>query len=492
MLFCNSAEPGGIIEFPNGLQDAEFNRLVDRWRYQHQGVANAHRVAILERGTWKDRKLTQRDMQYKELREFERDQILGAFGMPLPIMGITESVNRANAEAANVMFQRWLVRPRLMRIRAALNQKFLKLFPDAENLRFDFIDPVPENREALIAEATLGYEKGILTLNESRRRFGEDDWEGEEGDQLQPTMESPMDFAFDETAAGYKPRRRPMKVADNDEYPDEANEEADTIEDSWKSRFETELNSIIDHLAGNTKSLSTQKFTLAEVDQYDWNWWSKYGDAVVIELARAFAQVIVAEVPNMPPPQVQRLASLYAEQRGAQLLRLDGDLNLAKMTRKRVNALVSRSVTNGDSIQTLAANMRKDLSFSADRARMVARTETAAALGQGQKEAARSQGRSEKRWVTQGDSRVNEPICRTNSGQGWIKMNDRFQSKHDTIPGHVNCRCVVQYRNTPIDDSEERSFISEVRCPLCNRKHGDNVAIGTSVKCRRCKHEYEV
>ena len=164
-FFRNSAEPGGIIEFPTNLQDADFERLAERWRFQHQGVANAHRVAILERGTWKDRKITQRDMQFEQLRRFERDQILGAFGMPLPIMGITESVNRANAEAAEVMYARWLVRPRLMRIRSALNEKLLKLYPDGDGLMFDFVDPVPENRLELINEGSVGYEKKILTLN---------------------------------------------------------------------------------------------------------------------------------------------------------------------------------------------------------------------------------------------------------------------------------------------------------------------------------------
>jgi len=33
---------------------------------------------------------------------------------------------------------------------------------------------------------------------------------------------------------------------------------------------------------------------------------------------------------------------------------------------------------------------------------------------------------------------------------------------------------------------------AEVRCPQCNRKHGANVAYGTPVRCRRCKHEWEV
>jgi len=509
-FFKNSAEPGGVIEFPTTLQDADFERLVDRWRYQHQGVANAHRVAILERGTWKDRKLTQRDMQFRELREFERDQILGAFGMPLPIMGITESVNRANAEAAEVMYARWLVRPRLMRIKSALNEKLLKLYPDGDSLEFDYIDPVPENRESMIAEASVGYEKKILTLNEARRRFGEDDWEGEEGDALASSPADPMDglqFDFDGEEAGYKPRRRPRKVAANDEYPDEANTEANRMERGWRRRFADELDAIIAHLEATSKSFST-KLNVNEVAEYDWNWWAKYGAEVVEELAESFALVIATEAPAMSAPQVQRLASLYAEQRGAALLRADGPLNLANMTRRRVRQLVARTVETGESLNTLTDRLSTDLSFSPDRARMIARTETATALGQGQREAAKSQGRTEKRWVTQADDRVNEPICATNSTQDWIPITAGFQSGHDTIPGHINCRCVVQYRNTPLAESAGfvttadedvlnfygygRSFQEEVRCPQCNRKHGENVAVGTQIKCRRCKHTWEV
>src|SRR6266540_504791 len=67
-FFLNSAEPGGIIEFPDKLTDDEFDDFTQRWREQHQGVAAAHRVAILERGTWKDRTISQRDMQFVQLR----------------------------------------------------------------------------------------------------------------------------------------------------------------------------------------------------------------------------------------------------------------------------------------------------------------------------------------------------------------------------------------------------------------------------------------
>lgn len=516
-FFRNSAEPGGIIEFPTGLSDQDFERLASRWRWQHQGTANAHRVAILERGTWKDRKITQTDMQFEQLRRFERDQILGAFGMPLPIMGITESVNRANAEAAEVMYARWLVRPRLLRIRAALNEKLLKLYPDGDSLMFDFVDPVPDNRLELINEGQLGYQHKILTLNEARRRFGEDDWDGPEGDELMSSPPPPMmqpqlppppapdedepedDDALEE--AGYKPGRKPrrsVKADANDEYTTAENREVNAMERGWKRRLRAELNELTGYLEEIDKSARTRtvtiqtKLTPDAAAAYNWNWWAKYGDEVVGELSSAFALVLRAASPDMPLPELQRLAAVYAERRGAALLRVDGSLSLAKMTRDRVNTLVAGTIERGESLGTLQKALRADLSFSPDRARMVARTETASALGQGHKQAARADGRTEKRWVTQADSLVNPEICDANSSEDWIKIGDSFQSGHDTIPGHVNCRCVVQYRDTPISEQGERGFIPEVRCPECNRKGGENVAVGTVMKCRRCKHEWEL
>ena len=511
-FFRNSAEPGGIIEFPNSLPDADFQRLADRWRWQHQGVANAHRVAILERGTWKDRKLTQRDMQFEQLRRFERDQILGAFGMPLPIMGITESVNRANAEAAEVMYARWLIRPRLMRIRSALNEKFLKLYPDGDSLQFDFIDPVPDNRMELINEGTLGYEKKILTLNEARRRFGEDDWDGPEGDELftpsepfsllgasAPAMWDASfvdEFGFAEGYGPTRPRRRPRKAEPNPDYPDEANREVNRMERGWKRRLTTELQALIAYLEREDKGATPQiKLTPGIADGFDWDWWAKHSDEVIDELTEAFTRVLTAEIPTMPLPQVQREAGLYAEDEAIQLLRTDGPRNLARLAQNRVNTLVAETIKQGESLNTLQRQLRTDFAFSPERARTIARTETAKALGQGQKTAAKSQGRSQKRWVSQGDDGVSS-LCELNAAQDWIPIDEAFISGDETIPQHPNCRCTVIYRDAPIDEegtSREGPLIqTSVRCPNCDRKSGENVALGTHMRCRRCKHEWEV
>ena len=509
-FFKNSAMPTGIIEFDSTLQDSDFERLAARWRMQHQGVANSNRVAILERGKWVDAKITQHDMQFEQLRRFERDQILGAFGMPLPIMGITESVNRANAEAAHYMYATWLIRPRLMRIRAALNSKLLKLYPDGENLMFDFVEQTPENRVELANEGSLGYEKGVLTLNEARRRFGEDDLDTPEGNARTPSsppppppsdppvddIEPPTEDLEEEVEASVDNDALMTKVEANDEYIEEGNKTANRIERGWKRRFAIEGRLLTDFIESGSKNILSMaletKLTPSDINDYDWNWWAKYGDEVIDELAEAFALVIQAEAPNLTLPLVQRLAGIYAETRGAELLQVDGPLNLVNSVRMRVGALVSDAVKEGQSIGTLAANIRAMPELKNERARMIARTETAKVLGQGQKQAAKSQGRSEKRWVTQGDALV-AIECQLNEAMGWIPIEDLFTGGVgvDTIPEHVKCRCVVQFRDTPITESD-KSFAVEVRCPQCDRKNGENVLVGTEIKCRRCKYEWEV
>jgi HK97 family phage portal protein len=154
-FFLNSAEPGGIIEVSNGLSDKEFDELRERWNEQHKGIANAHRVAILEHGKWIDRKLSQRDMQFVESSAASREVIREGLGFPKPMLGTVDDANRANMEAADVMFSRWLLVPDLRAIRGALNRQLLPLFgaDTARMYEFDFDDPTPADR-ALEAKET--------------------------------------------------------------------------------------------------------------------------------------------------------------------------------------------------------------------------------------------------------------------------------------------------------------------------------------------------
>ena len=154
--FTNSAEPGGVIQVDHELDDEEFNELVDRWRETHRGVARAHRIAVLEGGqTWIPNAHSMRDMDFSNLRGVMRDTIREALGMHKVMTGVTDDVNRANAQTGEEVFASWKVKPRLDRWSDVLNTQFLPLFgATAVGRELDYVYPTPQNREQDALELT--------------------------------------------------------------------------------------------------------------------------------------------------------------------------------------------------------------------------------------------------------------------------------------------------------------------------------------------------
>ena len=146
---------------------------------------------------------------------------------------------------------------------------------------------------------------------------------------------------------------------------------------------------------------------------------------------------------------------------------------------------VSSSILDGQPLRTIIKSIHDDFIFSRKRATLVARTETAKALGGGKKKAAEDQGNDEKRWITAGDADVSLE-CRGNSGMGWIPIGVRFSGGVDTIPQHPNCRCVVQYRAS---EKNAVSASADFRCLGCRRLLARNASKGVRIHCRHCKAE---
>lgn len=155
-FFINGAVPGGIVTVPGNMSDEEFDQFSTRWRESHQGVSRAHRVAILEGGaTWVPTQMSVKDMDFSNLRGVSRDVLREAWGIHKSMLGNSDEVNRANATTAEEVFGRWKIIPRLDRQRDVLNNQFLPMFgPTGEGVEFDYINPLPDDREADNAELT--------------------------------------------------------------------------------------------------------------------------------------------------------------------------------------------------------------------------------------------------------------------------------------------------------------------------------------------------
>lgn len=196
-FFRNSAEPGGVIEIEKVLSDEEFDTLAARWDEQHRGVSRAHHVAILEAGMkWVDRNYSMRDMQFVELRGATRDAIMEAYGYPKSMSGITEDVNRANAESGEYVFAKWLTVPRDDRWRDTLNAKLLPLYgkDTPRTLEFDYDSPVPEDEAADNAERDSKARSAQMLVAA-----------GFDGDSVKEALDLPEALVWEKPAAPVRP-----------------------------------------------------------------------------------------------------------------------------------------------------------------------------------------------------------------------------------------------------------------------------------------------
>lgn len=147
--FVNSARPDGVIQVDHRMTDDEWDEFTSRWRESHRGVARSHRVAVLEQGaTWQQTGTNPKDMDFANLLSSGGDRIREAWGMHKVMTGITDDVNRANAQTGEEIFASWKIEPRLKRRRDTLNYQYLPLFGDtAKGVEFDYVLPMPRNRE---------------------------------------------------------------------------------------------------------------------------------------------------------------------------------------------------------------------------------------------------------------------------------------------------------------------------------------------------------
>lgn len=171
-FFYNNAEPKGIISIP-GVDEEDLRAFEQQWKKKYAGTHNAHKIAFVNEEVKYERTgSTPKEMDFWRSDKANRDRLLLALGMPLSVMGISENVNRANAEAGEFLFTRWVVRPRLVKLREKLNEQLVPKF--GPNMELDFDEPVPQTKEMLIKQSEVGVKTGFLTINEARQAIGYD------------------------------------------------------------------------------------------------------------------------------------------------------------------------------------------------------------------------------------------------------------------------------------------------------------------------------
>ena len=192
-LFGNAGRPSTVIEVPEVMNDDSYKRLKQQMEEAHSGSANAFKQIILEGGAkLAPYMLSSQDLDFLNSRKFSKDEIFAMFRTSPSIVGMTEDVNRANAEAQDYTMAKRVIVPRVRQLVDVLNSEIVEPFDST--LEFDFDNPVPEDKAQLLEEDKAGVDNW-LTIDEVREKRGLPELPNGLGKQIyRPMTEAPLSY----------------------------------------------------------------------------------------------------------------------------------------------------------------------------------------------------------------------------------------------------------------------------------------------------------
>ena len=450
-FFDNSTNIGQIFAAKDAGQ-AEVLRIERDLERKFRGTDRAHRAMVVAGEVEAlEQRVTHKDMEFLAQFNYTDEDVARVFELA-PELLAAGSRTYENAEAGDRAFWQMIV-DQVQATADEFNEFYI--WPDFGTefeliVDYSHIQALQADRKLQAEIDEINLRTAKVTINELRERdslepvawgdlpivnvaiLGSLDYRtGEEKEQAKALI-----AAKAQPPAGGPPRSRAFPQGT-----------ADGMQRKWERRLARELREISAYLkAADVRALYVDDVRALSVDDvggYDWDWWAKYGDAVVNELTVAFVAILdEAGFVETPLVSAQQAAADYARSRAGDLLRLDGRENIVKATREGVAKLVAETIENGDSLDTLIKKLRGDYAFGKARAETIARTETAKALNKGTLASYKSLGHEGKEWLTANDDRVCD-ICQAGQDEGPIPLGQVFNNGLDGPPPHPNCRCTL-------------------------------------------------
>lgn len=432
--FYNRARPDLVIS-GDGLRPEDTARLEEDWLRRHQGFWKAFKPYFLSKKVdIQTLSQTFENMQLVDLRKYERDTIIQVYGVPPEILGIIENSNRATIEAADFLFARWVVQPRLEFLRVVLQERLVPEFDD--RLILDYESPVSEDKEHKLNVARAA--PWSLTVDEWREMQGREPLPDGQG----RVYMLPFNVYPSRTLAG-QPQEQPAPPG-SEEPPPQASAGRQTGR------------------GGRTKAINPDdiKKLLAAValERLTEQMLPAYRDIVA-----AFGQDILDTVGmeirfDLLDP---RVAHFLDSEAGQYIQGINGT------TVKALRAQLVEGVEAGESIPRLADRVSAVFADAKDRrAVTIARTEVVRASNFGGWAGMKQGGIEEKEWLATRDDRVRDshleadgqiqPIDRPftlGSGAQAMYPGDTGEPEED-----INCRCTTApvLNSRSMYDTEEK------------------------------------
>lgn len=492
-FFRHGASMGTAFTTDQKLNQDQVERIYEKMKQTMTGVENARKPMLLHSGLKfaGNTGAMQKDMEFLEGQKWTRDKMMAMFGITKVILGITEDVNRANAETAEYVFAKYMIVPRVQKFVDALNEFYLPMFKNSQNLFFMIDDPTPPNAAEdaeVFSKALAG--ASYMTPNEVRAQKGLEPIEN--GDSLfipssLTAVDAPTPSAPEKSI--YNPRQRQV-------YRKEMKRKA--ILDKAKKQIEEKASDLVKTIASSDDSTKTfreraeskngfhdklKAYETALTPDFKHEiqrFFDEYEASVLSLVQGNFLNTKTWEAKdpiNRFLPSREEIKTLGIEivtplitnilqERGNEALffigshigfKLDNPraekfieshaaeliYDIDTTTRDSLRKALREGVNAGEGIPSIQQRVKAVMGQAKDyRAEMIARTEVINASNFASQEAWKQSGVVEgKEWLTAVDERVDDE-CAALDGH-IVPINAKFESNTPVPPLHPNCRCTI-------------------------------------------------
>lgn len=491
-FFYNDATPPVVFLMPEASKEQR-DEFMANWNKKHKGVENSHRAAALS-GNVDVKELGSSDgknLGFIESRVAMRDAVLEHFGMPREIMGITENSNRSTADAAQYIYAKNVLTPKIGAREEAVNKQLLPLF--GNNLVWRYDPVIPYDKEFDKSKALDAYKEGLITKNEARRLMDLPDVDGGDvfkvsiNDLFLKESDDPAELSQsllqEETAVPEKKSRR-VNVEAMLRREEQAIQENVRVFEAAVARHLAEQRSAIDAALGLKEKADNEPFSILSKylrpdGTFDPELWDKLPEAERKRLAEGIASGLIDW--NAEAEKLARLlhpiwkktydkgAEIAGENYGLYHVerpefvspaKINGGkriVGIEKTTRDKIADIIADGVSAGLSQSTLKKAIQAEMKdASKARVKTIARQETMTTLATGQFDMMKAAGARAKTWHHREQKNPRDGMHGPNhiilEGET-VGIDERFSNglryprdpEDDRAEEVINCRCYLTY-----------------------------------------------
>ena len=455
------------------------NDLLRTWNQRHGQTKRS--IGVLPAGwDFKDLGISQRDMDFKGLREYSREQILAMFGVPPFLAGVMDKANYANAREQKEVYWYGTIQRFLTEIQATINADFLPKL-GIENIsaypNWEIVKALTENlaEKVIVAKElfSMGFTKAMIN---ERLDLGFD------VDMLDDADIGYLPFSLSPVALLSEPRTPAGPATpppEDDEEPDPEDEEKRFKGPLANTAREARRALVWRAIVSQTRDIEIQ------IDKTTRRFFRAVRDGVMAQLGGPKGWLIKQGIEDMDIEQLlafiedegkkyyRAMTPQYkaAMKRGGEAIVLETGVaisfnlldpeviaalgrlyNRSKLIEETVYRQlqneIAESMAAHETLAELTARVEAVTDASMSRAHTIARTESGAAYGGGRYESMKQAGIKRHEWLSSHDPDVRDTHAGLD-GQprdiGSPFSNGLMYPKDPSGPPEevINCRCVA-------------------------------------------------